>query len=536
MTRHRLIAVTLILSLGAGLHWTFRRLSGRIDSIFPHVARETPEIPLGLSEDSEEIIAESTLSQPPQNAAPVEPAQNIPLSELSKPHGTNGPQPPQRLAVTRPIMLPKVDRPALPVTANFTIPGTIRPIVDFWKKVYAVYDNKHVILHDMEDLGIQYEVLDFTDLDRKSLSDSEKKSLKEARIKEATNRLKEILLELDRGVISSAEARRVANLFSHDNDNERFRRAASQIRTQTCLKNRFEEGLRRSGRYMPIFEQIFAGYGVPVEITRLPFVESLFRERAYSKVGAAGLWQFMPDSAKKYILVDRLVDERYDPIAATHAAARLLRHNYELLGSWPLAINAYNSGPGNLLKAISALGTRDIATIILRYRSGSYAFASRNFYPSFLAALSTYEEQEHYFGKIKKEPVMDFDLVELPATMTFPQIAFLAESGVGDLKELNPAFDPEVVAGKFSLPAGSQIRIPKDTQPRFASRFVRFHSGQIGSSFHVVQTGESLENIADTHQVSLRDLKDFNSLKDFPQKGQILQIPHPKTPLGIPSD
>src|SRR6185436_16598117 len=142
----------------------------------------------------------------------------------------------------------------------------------------------------------------------------------------------------------SEEAQRISKLFQHVHTADKYKKAKEAVRTQTGIKNRFAEAIRRSGRYLPHFEEVFAYYGVPKEITRLAFVESMFRERALSKVAAAGLWQFMSGSAKKYMTVDPNLDERYDPVVATHGAARLLLRNYDLLGTWPLAINAYNSG------------------------------------------------------------------------------------------------------------------------------------------------------------------------------------------------
>ncbi len=139
------------------------------------------------------------------------------------------------------------------------------------------------------------------------------------------------------------------------------------------------------------------------------FVESMFNPQAKSKVGAYGLWQIMPNTAKLYGLnVDENVDERGDTRRATHVAAQLLAENYRSLQSWPLAINAYNSGQGTLQAAIRQLGTRDIGTIIQQFRGGVYGFASRNFYPSFLAALEVYNNYPRYFGTLRRESSLSY--------------------------------------------------------------------------------------------------------------------------------
>ena len=120
----------------------------------------------------------------------------------------------------------------------------------------------------------------------------------------------------------------------------------------------------------------------------MPHVESSFDPYAYSKVGAAGLWQFMRSTGRRFLRIDAAVDERLDPYRATEAAAQLLSYNYRLLGSWPLAITAYNHGAEGMRRAREQLGTDDIVRIVRDYHSPTFGFASRNFYVSFLAALT----------------------------------------------------------------------------------------------------------------------------------------------------
>lgn len=520
MNKDKAVAVVLVVGLGVGLHLAFRGLAGQLPQMFPQIAGETPEetlppvamINLGGNEE---------LSPPPAAIA----VKKSEVEELQTPE----PQRPKRLVTTTPIpLLPPPGQPG-ETPESFEVTPDLEPIVDFWKKIYAHYDTHQVVFHDMEHLEIQYGVLDFTSIDEKEISAGEKSAIRQQAIGREMERIRQRLDELREwkaGQPLSKEAKRIARLFQNIDEPDKFKTASENVRSQVGLRNRFLEGVRNSGKYMPLFEEIFQNYGVPVEISRLAFVESLFKERALSKVGAAGLWQFMPDTARRYMTIERLVDERYDPIIATHGAARLLLKNYELLGTWPLAINAYNSGPANLLKAVSRLGTRDIATIITRYRTGSYAFASRNFYPQFLAALDAYENQERYFGRVEKEPVMRFDLVQLPTTMELPEIAYLADIPMTDLKELNPAFAPTVFRGGYSLPAGSEIRIPEGGHEKFSVRFVDFFSGAREPQFHVVETGETLREIASRYEISPADLQRANHQRGGRlEVGRVLLIP-----------
>lgn len=520
MGRHPWKLILLILSLGTGLHFTFRGLAGELPLVFPHlrtVSDSSISEPLPLPEKIEEPSFEKVLSPSSNETLPPQPVLHpLRVSRRLVPSGT-------------PVNLPLLREGGL--HTSFETPPALEFAVDFWKKIYAIYDTKHVVIHDTDFLNIQYSVLDFTDLSQKDISEIEKKSIRDDKVNEEIDRIKNTLLELSQAssdlsldLSLSPQAKRIAQLFEAIDDPDKYKKAMDRIRSQTGLRDRFLEGLQHSGRYMPLFESIFQSHGVPQEISRLAFVESLFRENAYSKVGAAGLWQFMPSSARRYMNVDRLLDERYDPLVATHGAARLLLRNYETLGTWPLAINAYNSGAGNLLKAISKLGTRDIATIITYYRNGSYAFASRNFYPSFLAALDIYENYEHYFGRVGRDPLLQFDLVQLPATMGFEEVAYLSSTSLQDLKELNPAFTPKAFEGNYAIPAGSQIRIPRGVRTLFAARFIDLYSGTESPQWHVVQANENLQTIAKKYDLSPHDLQKVNitpSLND----GQVLLIP-----------
>ena len=137
-------------------------------------------------------------------------------------------------------------------------------------------------------------------------------------------------------------------------------------------------------------EKTFREEGIPPIITRLAFVESMFNLKARSRVGASGIWQFMPQTAKKYMRINRLVDERNSPFKATKGAAKLLSRNFQMLGSWPLAITAYNHGQGGMKRAVKQVRSRDLGAIIDKYSSSSFRYASQNFYAEFIAAANTY--------------------------------------------------------------------------------------------------------------------------------------------------
>ncbi len=245
-----------------------------------------------------------------------------------------------------------------------------------------------------------------------------------------------------------------------------FLDAIDRIRFQLGQADRFREGLIRAAAWEKVIARTLEQHGVPKEIAALPHVESSFNPAAYSKVGAAGLWQFMPSTAKRFMRVDGVVDQRLDPYSATEAAANLMLYNYRLLGSWPLAVTAYNHGPGGLRRAQEQLGTSDIAVIVKRYQGATFGFASRNFYVAFLAALEVDRNAEKYFGPSMHLTETDSTAVELPDYIPVEALARAFKVDMGALRVLNPALRPPVWSGARLVPRGYALRIPGTPPPK----------------------------------------------------------------------
>ena len=158
--------------------------------------------------------------------------------------------------------------------------------------------------------------------------------------------------------------------------------------------------------------------------------------------------------------INQWVDERLDPFIATHGAARLLQANYEMLGSWPLAINAYNTGAGRMKRAIRQLGTDDIGVIARQYQGRGYGFASRNFYPSFIAAMEVAENYRQIFGDVPISEPITYEVIQLPDRARFQDVAEILELDMGSLQDLNPAFNTLAFDADVYLPEGAAIRVP----------------------------------------------------------------------------
>jgi membrane-bound lytic murein transglycosylase D len=349
--------------------------------------------------------------------------------------------------------------PLQPATSAIVRPPELQRDVDFWIHIYTVVTTRQGVLHDERNLGVIYTTID--------LPDAAAATSRRAVISNARDRIVVALREAAAAVGSgaapaSSEAQRMLTLWGPDASRQRLLEAADLVRFQLGQADRFREGLERSGRWESHIARTFAELGLPPELAALPHVESSFTPTAYSKVGASGLWQFMRSTGRLYMRVDDTVDERLDPFRSTEAAAQLLANNYRALGTWPLAITAYNHGTAGMRRARDTMGTDDFAVIARRYDGRAFGFASRNFYPSFLAALTIDQNPERYFGKIERAAPLRFYEIQLPTPVAIDQIERRIGLSRVLVRELNPALRPAVWSGARKVPRGYRLRVPAE--------------------------------------------------------------------------
>ena len=350
----------------------------------------------------------------------------------------------------------------------FVTPPELRGVVDFWVNIFGVYDKNQVVFYNADDVSVVYSVLDFSKLDgvdanaveatQNQLIQNENARLQKvlARLAPMVNQGDDatlILSSTDRPIL--AALRQVAD---HVATNAPHLQASLAYRSG--FAHRMRQALLNSAQYLPAMQEIFHNRGLPEELTVLPFVESAFNARAYSSAGAAGVWQFIEDTGRNYLRIDNFVDERYDPVLATYAAAEHLGREFKFFRSWPLTINAYNAGPGRILQAMRQLGTSDIATIVKNFKGSGYGFDSRNYVPEFLAVLEVYRQRELYFGAMPVTPAHDYEYIKLPASVNLLTLARLAGLNDDDFKNLNAAFKPVVLNGEVDVPAGYLVKVP----------------------------------------------------------------------------
>jgi membrane-bound lytic murein transglycosylase D len=418
----------------------------------------------------------------------------------------------------------------------FPMPEEIAANVEFWKKIYADYPTTSVLIHDLNDMSIIYEVVELralADYASPSVDSYRREWKKLEKIKEEYRSIlsKFAHRQLDLSNLSERE-KRVVELFGPDADPKRLREASSAVRGQQGLKDRFHLGLQRSGLYRDFIEAIFIQHGLPIELVMLPHVESSFNYQAYSKVGAAGIWQFMRSTGRLFMTINYDVDERLDPIRSTEAAAKLLKLNYqELDGAWPLAITAYNHGLNGMRRAKAQFGT-DFGRIYREYQSRSFGFASRNFYAEFLAALYVATNHENYFGDVEFHKPVEFVEIPIDHYLTVNSVLEAYNLGFDEFRKLNPALRPPVLNSERRIPKGYSLRLPKHAGAETSTLAARIdpklkYEEQVKTDWYRVRRGDNLTNIARQHNISVATLTEYNNLSKNARifSGQILKIP-----------
>src|SRR5258705_10312687 len=324
------------------------------------------------------------------------------------------------------------------------------------------------------------------------------------------NRLLELLeRDLEKAVDQPKERRRLQ--FSKEVvENPKVRHFVRYY--STTGKIRFQELLGRSGKYMPMIAKVLSQEGLPEELGYLALLESEFVVNITSRNAAVGLWQFIATTARRYGLrIDEWVDERRDPVKSTRAAAAYLKDLHDYYGRWYLATAGYNAGPGNVDKALQQSGAKDFWHIKAKTQLTE---ETRNFVPKFVAiSLIAMDPSKNGLNDVRYEAALDYEEVELKATMKLAALAQSAETDIPDLRDLNPAllrdmtppgeqsFRIKVPVGKASILLARTIEKPveKNTEPT-----------QVVT--HEVKRGETLFSIARSYGLEVRALMEFNGL------------------------
>ena len=409
----------------------------------------------------------------------------------------------------------------------FVRTAEIEPDIQFWTRVYTEVTTNGGLVHDERNLGVVYEVISFPE----SLTPRERSK----RVDAAKDKYRAILKRLASGnSTGSPDETRIRALWPQNTSTRALGEAAEHVRFQLGQADRFKAGLIRSGAYEAHIAETLANMGLPAEIAALPHVESSFDPTAYSKAGAAGLWQFMRSTGRRFMRIDSTVDERMDPYRSTIAAAQLLQFNYDLLGTWPLAITAYNHGASGMRRAKEKQGTDDIVTIIRKHQSRTFGFASRNYYVAFLAALDVDHDAEKYFGPLTRQSEVKSHTFGVPDYVPVNAMQRVLGIDVDMLRAMNPSLTSAVWNGERYIPRGFVLRVPDSigATPDFKTRMAelqpteRFDQQKVDRIYRV-RRGDTLSAIASSHGTTVATLMRLNDLRRANQvrHGQILQLP-----------
>ena len=409
---------------------------------------------------------------------------------------------------------------------DFPRPASLEPAVQFWIRVYTEITTNQGYIHDAVDMSVIYETIELP----KYASNSKRDQL----VKDAKARVARALTSIARGKrskLTDTEALVLA-AWPEGTSAGAFSLAADNVRFQLGQSNRFKEGMVRSGQWKPHIREVLAAHKLPPELDVLPHVESSFNPSVYSKVAAAGMWQFMPATARNYMRVDHVVDARLDPFVATEGAAKLLQRNYDVTGTWPLALTAYNHGTTGMVRAANAVGTRDIGTIVQQYKGSYFGFASRNFYASFLAALEVDRNAERYFGPLQLDAPTAYDTVVLRDYIPARSFAHSAGISLDELRRHNPALRDPVWNGEKHIPAGQLVRVPRaqlnqplDQLLASLPRDARF-GNQKPDVLHRIAPGDSLSTIAARYGTTVSKLMALNGMRNHRiRAGKTLILP-----------
>ena len=295
---------------------------------------------------------------------------------------------------------------------------------------------------------------------------------------------------------------------------------------------------------LPMYEDIFVEalmkYNVPIELKYLPIVESALKPKAYSRAGAAGMWQFIYSTGRKYDLyVNSLVDDRYDIVKESDAAAHHLRDLYDMFGDWSLAISAYNCGPGNITKAITRSGGKTDFWDIYPYLPRE----TRGYLPAFIAvnyAMSFYKE--HGICPMESARPPQTDTLHVNRNLHIGQLMHYSGISQEEFNALNPQYLTEVIPGAYrtcvlTLPqqyirplveAGDSL-YEYDKEKFFPKSKLAYidddMTNRVTYITHKIKSGETLGGIAIKYHTTVRNIKNWNNLKsDNIRAGKTLRI------------
>lgn len=424
---------------------------------------------------------------------------------------------------------------------SFDCPPALQRRIHFWIDIFGRYSTDTAVFHDRNEPEKVYSALA-----RQGACGG--RSTPRAIEKERT-RIKQLLQSIaykktKHKQLTDSE-NQLAVLFKNESPSS-IRKAGERIRCQSGNATRFREAMKRFGRHHPQVSSALKEFGLPQGIQYIPFVESAYSPSNYSRVGAAGLWQLMPATARHLgLLVNPVVDERMDPETSTLAAIRYLQHSFEVLAPaarsmnpqasaasiYPFVITSYNFGLSGMLKAMRETGV-DFVQVLENYENKSFQMAVKNFYASFLAARHVAKNADQFFELLPKDQPLKTVSVKNNKARSAKSIARHFSLTVDALQKANPALTSVVWKNQQLVPQGFVLRLPQPAKGNLNNKIAQLDNLPAGAAStnqqqYRVKSGDSACGIALRFKVNCRELARNNKLgkKSMVKIGRILNIP-----------
>jgi membrane-bound lytic murein transglycosylase D len=410
----------------------------------------------------------------------------------------------------------------------FPLPPELEPTVQFWVQVFTQYSGQQALIVDAE---APHRVLRIVVVEGVDPMDEATQRAVRSALQAQVAQVQAALDDLDRRGAEAAEQspqhRWLWQVYAPERASRPFvfREVRDRLRIQWGHKEKFRQALQRMYRFLPHIRAVLTAEGLPPEIAYLPLIESGYHPYAASFAGARGLWQLMPATARKMgLTLDSWVDQRLDPLYATVAAARYLKQAYAEFGNWPLAITSYNHGLEGIRRAVRELGTTDYVRVWREYRGPLFGFASRNFYPEFLAAVLIAGTPDRYFPDFRPDGVWEFATYVVPQEMALRDLPERLGVSLTAFIQHNPQFLLPAYFRNVRVAAGTAVRIPLQDSA--------------DTVVHIVRPGETLAAIARLYRVRVDTLREWNpalGAGDRLRPGMPLRVPSAEaTPASAP--
>jgi membrane-bound lytic murein transglycosylase D len=433
------------------------------------------------------------------------------------------------------LLLVLVASPALAGPGFERVP-LLEPNVKFWRKVYAVWSGNQIAFHDTRTFDV-YRVVRVPARGKKVDGLTRSQTIQKAK-KELITALANLEKKKKHKSCDglSGLEKEVCDNLKGSTRPDKYTRTGATLRAQNGLYERSRKGWISFGRYEKDVRRELRKSGLPEELIALAFLESLYNIRAESVAHAVGMWQFLKPTARDYMHVNHVIDERVDPVIATISATKYLRQSRKRLGAWPLAITSYNIGRAGMARGVKATGSKDLGVIIQNYKKKSFGFAAKNYYATFIALQDVIKNPNAYFPGVRRQPHWQFDVVRLPFDVTVPQIVKTGAIDLDTFKMLNPALTRQAREGRAVLPRGFSLRVSKNTSGSFLQKL-----GTIGKrqrqknslhvrAWHKANGRQTIKTIAKRYKADPDVVAAMAGMEvaEKPAKGQRVPIPSSK--------